>query len=276
MAPRKTKSKTKTVSTVNKNAVSTIQQAVCGLVLMPASSKAVFYWFGVILGSFICDFLPLPQSYFSNRRNFFNVYFVKWSWGWTLCLLALHICLTSAVYTSCNICMIIRSLFRLVVGTFGWYLWVNLFLHIEQETGSCLGDRTITARVACRRQGFHWHGFDISGHTFLLIHCGLIIAEEMQIMRDWDSIVTSGKPRGAAKQKMEYWYSVVTPLVKALFLGTVALLILWEFMLACTVLYFHTVFQKVLGAVIAIFTWWITYKVWYNFDMSPGLPWKPQ
>ena len=42
-----------------------------------------------------------------------------------------------------------------------------------------------------------------------------------------------------------------------------------------TTIYFHTVHQKVLGALIAIFTRYITYRVWYHDALSPGLPWVP-
>ena len=267
--------KGKTGLTLYKNAVNKVQELFLGLLLLPASYKAVFYWFLVILGSFICDFLPIPQSYFSNRRNVLNVYFVKWSWGWTLCLLSPHIFLTSAVYTYGNIVTMIRNLTRLAVGTAFWYFWVNLFLYIKQETGSCVGDKTTTAILACRKKGFHWYEFDISGHTFLLIYCCLIIAEELQIMRDWDSVIFHMEPRND-KQKLKYWHSVVTPLAKALLWSTGLLQILWEFMFLWTCLYFHTVSQKVLGAVVAIFTWLVTYKMWYKFRISPGLPWKPR
>ena len=51
--------------------------------------------------------------------------------------------------------------------------------------------------------------------------------------------------------------------------------IFWEFMLVFTTIYFHTVHQKVLGALIAIFTRYITYRVWYHDALSPGLPWVP-
>ena len=235
-----------------------------GWVLMPTCFKLALYWFVVVVGSFIHDFLPLPQSYFSNKRNVLNVYFVKFGWGWTLVVLIPFISLTSSVYTSLNPLAILKHLSRMAVATWGWYFWVNLFVYIEELTGFCEGEETLISKRSCYQEGFYWDGFDISGHSFLSIYSALVIKEELQAKLYWPSRF---QHRNIAR--------LVTPLVEVFSFFAGLLLILWEFMLVFTTIYFHTVYQKVLGALIAIFTWYITYRVWYHNALSPGLPWVP-
>ena len=236
-----------------------IKKGISDWVLVSSDSKAAIYWLVILTGSFLHDFLPFPQSYLSNKRNVFNVYFVKLGWGWTLGLMIPYMCLNSLVYTSCKLFAMLKHLSRLAVGTFGWYFWVNFFVFIEEQTGFCEGEESLTSKRICHLQGFHWDGFDISGHTFLLTYSALIITEELQVEQ--------------YKTDPPQHFKHLSPLIDAFFTGSALLLLLWEFMLVCTTLYFHTVLQKVPGALIAIFTWYITYGVWYKNDLSPGLPW---
>ena len=162
-----------------------------GWVLMPTCFKLALYWFVVVVGSFIHDFLPLPQSYFSNKRNVLNVYFVKFGWGWTLLLLIPFISFTSSVYTSLNPLAILKHLSRMAVATCGWYIWVNLFVYIEELTGFCEGEETLISKRSCYQEGFYWNGFDISGHCFLLIYSALVISEELQPKLYWPSTMSA-------------------------------------------------------------------------------------
>ena len=244
-------------------------EGICEWVLMPPSNKASIYWLVVTAGSFIHQFLPLPQSYLSNKRNVFNVHFVKLGWGWTLGLLIPFISLTSSVYTSFNPTAMLKHLSRMAVGTFGWYVWVNLFVFIEEWTGQCVGEETLSSKKSCRLQGYHWDGFDISEHHFLLIYSALVISEEIQVKRWWSATAQRNKRGKTVSDRF-------SPLVNLLFICIGLLLVLWEFMLVCTTVYFHTVQQKVLGALVALVTWYVTYGVWYENERWPGRPWIPQ
>ncbi|EDO46451.1 predicted protein, partial [Nematostella vectensis] len=213
----------------------------------------------VIAGSFLHDFLPIPSSYLSNKRNVFNVYFVKIGWGWTWGLLTAVTILASWVHTPGNLVSMLRHYSRLFVATLAWFLWVSLFEQIEHWTGVCKGQSSLDSKYVCHKKGFLWRGFDISGHCFLLIHCALTISEEIQVVRH---LTMSGK----------YWYKILRPLIVTAFICTAALLVLWEAMLVLTCLYFHTVYQKILGALIAIFTWFGTYHYLYKENVIPFIP----
>ena len=245
--------------------------------LMLPSTKAAVYWLVVVVGSFIHDFLPPPDTYFSNKRNVFNVYFVKLGWGWTLGLMTPFVCVTSFVYTSCDLRVMLKHCSRLAVATFGWYFWVNLFVYIEELTGFCEGEEALISKKTCHVEGYHWEGVDISGHAFLLIYSALVISEEIQVKKLWSDIAYYGVDnKGNISRDLETLLSkhgIATPFVEAIFLCSSLLLILWELMLVSTTVYFHSVYQKVLGALIAIFTWHVTYGFWFHYDnISPGLP----
>ena len=258
---------------IKKSKISFLQflQQIYDWALMRPLDKASIYWLAIVAGSFIHEFLPLPQSYLSNKRNVFNVYFVKLGWGWTLGLLIPFISLTSSVYTSFNPTSMLKHLSRMAVGTFGWYFWVNMFVYIEELTGQCEGEETLSSKKTCHFHGFHWDGFDISGHAFLLTYSALVISEEIQVKRWWSAELRN--------TRRTTWFDRVQPLVSLLvdllFIFISLLLILWEFMLVFTSVYFHTVHQKVLGALVALFTWFVTYGVWYENELSPGRPWTP-
>ena len=246
-----------------------IKKDISDWVLVSPVFKAAIYWLVILTGSFLHDFFPFPQSYLSNKRNVFNVYFVKLGWGWTLGLMIPFVCLTSLVYTSCDPFAMLKHLSRLAVGTFGWYFWVNFFVFIEEQTGFCEGEETLTSKRICHLQGFHWDGFDISGHTFLLTYSALIITEELQVKQWFSSTNSETDP----PPHFKHLSPLMAAVIDAFFTGSALLLLLWEFMLVCTTLYFHTVLQKVFGALIAFFTWYITYGIWYKENLSPGLPW---
>ena len=58
----------------------------------------IFYILSIGLISYSVDtYGEVPKSYFSNKYNVFNQYFVKLGWGWTLWLLLAFVGLTRLV-----------------------------------------------------------------------------------------------------------------------------------------------------------------------------------
>lgn len=234
--------------------------------------KAAIYWLIVVLGSFIHEFYPLPQSYLSYRRNVFNVYFVKFSWGWTWTLLSLLSILCTAILTSWNVVQMMRHYSRLLVATLGWFALTTMFEYVEHFTGTCTGDASHNSKLTCHRNGYFWEGFDVSGHTFLLIYCCLTISEEIQVVKHLEKKIKESYnqqnpgSKGSLSFSAKYWYKLLRPFIYVVFICTSLIMVLWEFMLVTTCIYFHTVLQKLLGAIIAIATWWGTYCYLYVQD----------
>lgn len=156
--------------------------------------KAGIYICAAAAGSLLFDFLKFPPSYFSNRRNVFNVFFVKWGWAWTLSSLAMFIVISSYIYTGANRRLLRAHLMRLLYGSACWYICTGMFSTIEASFGQCydLKGNMIKSptsrpfhRRSCRQASGHWLGFDISGHCFLLIMSNLFIMEELRVMKSW-------------------------------------------------------------------------------------------
>lgn len=216
----------------------------------------------MLAGSILKELSPLPESYLSNKRNIFNMYFVKMAWGWTVLLLLPFIALTNYQLTG-KASLVLRRLSTLLVGTAIWYVCTALFSNIEHYTGSCYQSPALEGirneyqdKQRCHQEGGFWHGFDISGHSFLLIFCALMIVEEMAVLHE------------VKTDHSHCLHIAITFLVVALGFLT----FIWVWMFLCTAVYFHNLLQKGFGTLFGWLSWYGTYKYWYLKSFSPGLP----
>ncbi|XP_066090440.1 acyl-coenzyme A diphosphatase FITM2 [Saccopteryx bilineata] len=216
----------------------------------------------MLAGSLLKELSPLPESYLSNKRNVLNMYFVKVAWAWTLSLLLPFIALTNYHLTG-KAGLVLRRLSTLLVGTAIWYVCTAIFSSVEHYTGSCYQSPALEgirkeqrSKLQCHREGGFWHGFDISGHSFLLTFCALMIVEEMAVLQELKTDRSQGL------------HTAITSLVVALGFLT----FIWVWMFLCTAVYFHDLPQKVLGTLFGLLGWYGTYGFWYLKSFSPGLP----
>ncbi|XP_076596642.1 acyl-coenzyme A diphosphatase FITM2 [Chaetodon auriga] len=228
-----------------------------------------FPWIFLVI-SFVGSVLQylelVPQTYFSSSKNALNVYFVKLSWGWNLLLLTPFLLLSYSSSTRSRY-FLGRRLLSLVVATAIWYFCTETFFYIEDLTGSCFETDTLdvikkefASKASCRRAGFHWLGYDISGHSFILAYSALLIMEETAHMASLKRASLSALPR---------------MVLNLLYLALNLILIIWVWMFTCTSVYFHDVHQKLLGTICGLLGWHLTYRVWYLNPLSPGLPPQP-
>lgn len=246
--------------------------------------KIGFYLGSLFLISMIGDFFPdlYPRTYFASSRNVLNVYFVKMGWAWTLLLSTPLTLMTS--YTLCcgNRDRLLRShLPRIVIATACWFVWTKLFNVVESAYGRC-NVRGFGNKSECLKAGNFWRGFDISGHAFILIYSSLVIIEEARPMIGWeyikDHIRTEEYSRSVGDRlstnplrflkdqelrRLKALYTKYTPAIRVCFVGCAVLQLLWDVMLVCTMLYYHRMIEKLLSGVIAVFTWYVTYRLWY-------------
>lgn len=200
---------------------------------------ASIYPLTLIAGSTFSVFSPSPastSSYFSHKRNFFNIFFVKYGWLWTTLVFLIHI---SRLRSSPRA----KALFRYALATIWWISVTQWFFGppIMDRTflvtgGKCqlVGTDPMLAKeemgtvqmvftsAACKVAGGKWSGgHDLSGHVFLLTHASLFL---------WSELLPILSLSGVAG-----WESV----------GVLALLGLWWWMLLMTGVYFHTWREKV-------------------------------
>lgn len=192
----------------------------------------------------------------SARRKFVNS-----AWGWTCTFLGGFVLLVVFLATR-RVAVTARHLSRLVVGAAVWRGAGRAFLLIEDLTGSCFEPlpqglllHELPDRRSCLAAGHQWRGYTVSSHTFLLTFCCLLMAEEAAVFAKY---LAHGLPAGAP--------------LRLVFLLNVLLLGLWNFLLLCTVIYFHQYTHKVVGAAVGTFAWYLTYGSWYHQPWSPGIP----
>ncbi|XP_047993163.1 acyl-coenzyme A diphosphatase FITM2 [Leguminivora glycinivorella] len=255
--------------------------------------KIAVYLGALFLISLMADSLTFPKTYFSRSDNIFNQYFVKIGWFWTLFMTVPYVLLTS--YTTCcgNRKLIATAhLSRLAIATFFWYTWTMIFNVIETKYGRC-NMKNVDNKVMCLKNGGFWNGFDISGHCFILIYSSLVMIEEARAINGWERIkdyirdekharsiddksVSLNPLRKISAEELEVVktsYEKWTPYVRGFLIATTLLHILWDVMLVSTILYYHIMVEKFISGVIAIFTWFVTYRVWYTIpNVLPNLP----
>lgn len=245
--------------------------------------KVALYLGSLFLISLIGDFIPFPKTYFARSDNLFNVYFVKVGWGWTLMMMVPFVVMTS--YTLC--CGDMKKLLRhhaprIAIATFFWFFWTKVFNVIETSYGKCTA-KGFSTKSSCLRAGHLWNGFDISGHAFILIHSSLVLIEEARPIIKWETIKehlrnelhdraisepSSTNPlrnlNDDQMRNLKFLYERLTPIIRTLFIGMAVLQLLWDIMLVGTMLYYHRMIEKFISGIIAIFTWYFTYRFWYR------------
>ena len=253
------------------------------VLLIKTVYKLAIYLCAASVLSVVTDLIRVPTSYFSEKTNFFNVVFVKMGWGWTLSLLLPFVYFTSTTYCCGKTTLVRQHMARLGIATFFWYVCTQMFNWVENATGMCSSaEIEHNDKQICKDAGYEWVGFDISGHTFLMMHCLLVISEEVKCIGGWtkiDEVIQSeqDKPTRLNAQQLsvlKYSYRAYTPRIKVMVICITLLQLLWELMLFTTILYFHNMPQKLAAACFASTVWLCTYQTWFQmkdvWPLSPG------
>ena len=250
------------------------------ILLIDTSVKIGLYLIGVMIGSVFADLVQLPKSYFSDKSNVLNRFFVSFGWGWTLMMLIFYVGITSYVFTLGKWNLVKVHMLRLCMATFWWYTTTSLFLYIEAVVGVC-SEKKFFVRDVCVRNGKAWLGFDISGHIFLLVHSLLTISEEVKFFKDWKKLGEMledkdlQKSRGVKERELtesQKAYKALSPYVKIAIVLLAMLMVVWEFMLIISTVYrFHTTTQKISAAFIAVGCWFVSYRIMLGFGRKGNL-----
>lgn len=191
----------------------------------------------VTLGSM----LTLPDDYKVEKTNVLNQYFVKLGWFWTNILLLPLFYLTIADTDRESVA---QTFARIICNSGAWYLSVNLFQILDGITG-----------------------YDISGHTFLLIFSNLIIFSELRLLAGKQQLQDERQTKrtgDSVRQQSKLLHLNSLQQLRIVKLSLLALTLVWDFMLIQTALYYHTWFQKTLAAAWAISCWYFIDKALYG------------
>ncbi|KAJ8683112.1 hypothetical protein QAD02_018904 [Eretmocerus hayati] len=257
--------------------------------------KAMIYFGAIFLGSIVADIMPIPKTYFSRSNNILNRFFIKWAWGWLLTTVGPWVMLTAHTIGCGRRSVLLKHIARLVFATVAWMLWMNVFHYVETNYGRCLNtkDRALQMKSRCLQAGFFWSGLDISGHAFIIIYSSLILSEEGHSLLGWEGIkdiimneeynrrtsseITTGSLRNLSDLDLDFLkksYKALTPYLRGLFITMTVQQIIWDVMLVATILYYHIMIEKFLGAAAAILTWYVSYYWLFRIPqlgiVSPG------
>ncbi|TIC72801.1 hypothetical protein E3Q00_03588 [Wallemia mellicola] len=212
-------------------------------------------------------------TYFATKKNIFNKLFVKKAWGWTTAsVLALLVSAPHDERTT-NKRWRIVTVSRWVAATSSWFLFTNWFfgdslLHriwlitgaqcVREEDNlegtpatpllvpvnhlECYPQPLNSADISAPLKAAKWvGGHDVSGHTFLLMLSAYVIFVTLKPCYSHLIRVNSVKDEKAPLQ------SGLSILHKVAVYFSIALLLLWIWMLLVTCVYFHTPYEKFTG-----------------------------
>ncbi|ORY91958.1 inositol phospholipid synthesis and fat-storage-inducing TM-domain-containing protein [Syncephalastrum racemosum] len=231
--------------------------------IKPHQKVAVCFYIGTVVVSFLYSILArAPVSYFSYKRNLFNVLFVKLGWFWTSIVFWFYLSQQPQQKQ-------MQGLARYAFVTLYWYLLTQWLLgpsfidrvfvatgghctHVETQ----LSIQSVYHQAACRAAGGKWGGgHDVSGHCVLLIHASLFL---------WEEIAFSFYSLPAVKR--------LSGLRRRAFQAVGALMVLWWWMLVMTSVYFHGHFELISGCFFGVLGWAILYLGVFPQLPSVGLP----
>ena len=243
------------------------------LVIMKTNFKLTVIWIIFVIGSFSHDYFPLPQCYFSRKKNIFNVFFVKIGWGWTFMLVSGYIITLLMKHRIDSKITYVKHIGRLLVETVFWFVCTSIFEIIESFSGYCI-DKSELSKNACRNNGLLWSGFDISGHSFLLVFCILIINKELNRAKKFSTINNNQMTNNQAHIEMEIICvfglevkeKVIDVVIELFSIALIMLMLLWEVMLFFTCAYFHNLIQKLVGLIVGVGSYYLCYKIIFNQD----------
>ncbi|XP_063611439.1 acyl-coenzyme A diphosphatase FITM2-like [Penaeus indicus] len=240
---------------------------------IPPKHRIFYFIFVVLFMSFMGDSVEIPHLLLlTGKKSTLNQVFVKLGWAWTFSSFGIFNLLSLLIHKDWIKRMKCFAV-RLAVTTFFFYLWCTVtFPTIERYTGSCVHkgiSLNFTKRECVKRPEHEYISFDISGHSFLLIYCIMIIMEEskdilyfLQLSRHFRGAPTiEGKEApGKEVKNLEKVFKIMSPLIILALLSMVALSLLWDFMLIITTIYYHSLSEKLLGTVLSLGMWYILYK----------------
>ena len=264
---------------------------------MDIRKRLQYYLILIVIGGILCDMLPglvralLPFR--TQKDNPLNQYFVKLGWAWTLVFLIPFQCLARRSISNSAKWYDLCDLSRIVITTLIWYCSIATFNYIEVSTGKC-NQLSIKSRRECLRKGWNWIGFDISGHTFLLLFANLILFEESRIINGFENfgylldnknqcarkkalneIRNENKTENRSENKEEnpknidhydLYHRLLVP-VRALYILMTLLALLWDFMLIQTVLNYHNLMQKLIAFAWSVGAWYFCYRLLFPLNL---------
>ncbi|CAB3410703.1 unnamed protein product [Caenorhabditis bovis] len=235
------------------------------ILFIDTARVAIFYLAFITFLSLIEKWFEFDSSYYLvQKHSVFNQYGVKIGWFWTLVVVGpfVYFC-SKAHYRDRDMPYI--DLCRLGVATFFWWIAVKFFHFFTASTSVCnLGVR-LTREQCSAKKGVWTPGYDISGHCFLMLYSILIITEEAKAFRRYMQVTAQVEPEHREQ------HDILTRRIQIFFVAMLVLHAFWFKQLIISVIYYHFYVEEIVAALVAVFFWFITYRMAYpvGFLQSP-------
>ncbi|KAJ8041104.1 hypothetical protein HOLleu_11828 [Holothuria leucospilota] len=248
----------------------------------------------VLCGSGIRALSFIPEDVVPNTRNLWNRVFNKWAWLWTLVVLTPNALLECFTKRKNRIQYLVLSFIRVVVlGTSLWAFWTKFVMpRVEYATSDFETKDGVEVPVSGT-------GFDISGHTFLLMMSLFIIQEELSPLilgifyeanksppfihlrkrerpctandtgKEAHNTLTQDVGRDSESEREASPLSNISNALYYVYVFSFTFVIafgifiqlLWVIMVFMTSVFFHTFLETIVGYLIAAAMWFFIYKV---------------
>lgn len=138
------------------------------------------------------------------------------------------------------------------------------FLHLFQANGRGKFGSMLVSSYHCRRIRGSWEGgHDPSGHVFLMVHSSLyMFMEGLSQWTSWNQLGSNIRKFLAGLSLSRSKVQVITHfLVENPHIVLIQLITLWWFMLLMTNIYFHSIYEKLVGLAFGYFGVFVVYLV---------------
>ncbi|KAF0988981.1 hypothetical protein HZS_4847 [Henneguya salminicola] len=194
----------------------------------------------LLLGCHIHKKYDLFIPYLKNKKNILNTVFVKCSLGWSCTLMLLFLTADLAQYGAYE--RLTKILSFIGSSIIIWKLYIWLFAKIFMALGNCVPFKSIKSLEKCVIKGGEWASFDISGHSFILLYCGLLINHaKFRSFLHQQTAHQKNEPKDALKIIVDALDKVLT-----------FFQIIWISMFFITMTSFHHRSEKVVGSIFGI------------------------
>uniref|UniRef100_A0A1I7UL22 Fat storage-inducing transmembrane protein 2 n=1 Tax=Caenorhabditis tropicalis TaxID=1561998 RepID=A0A1I7UL22_9PELO len=230
------------------------------VLFIDARKVALFYLAFVTILSFIESRIELDSTYYLvQKHSVLNQYGVKMGWFWTLVIVGPFIWFASKAHNRRDRDQPIADVCRLGVATACWYLSVQLFHKVHAATSMCDKGRRLTRLQCSEKEGVWTPGYDISGHCFLMIYSILIITEEAIAYRNYQQVTDAVNQMDGDREE----HDRLTRCIQYFFVAMLFLHAFWFKQIIISVLYYHIFAEEILGALVAVGCWFLTYRIMY-------------
>lgn len=100
-----------------------------------------------------------------------------------------------------------------------------------------------------------------------------VLRKEENLRKEGKSVATTfSYLKDNELQELKVVYNQMTLYAQVLIIVITLFVAIWELMLFTTMMYFHSMPEKLVAGLIAMATWFVTYRVWYTSSLLPPLP----